>query len=233
VVEKRLDPLAAALIAALGGGAQILGLTERDVAYLDQVLLDERGLVRVLPAAELAKLEPKHLRSWLHFHAVYVLPSAELVAWLRDKIAGRRAIEIGAGNGAIGRALGIPRTDNKSQLWPDVAAYYRAARQPTIRYPDDVEQLDAHAAIAKYRPEVVIACYVTHRYREDEPDRAGNMYGPDEDLVIDSTRCYVHVGTTTAHANKRILARPHSELRADWLFSRGVPEERVIWVWGE
>lgn len=29
----------------------------------------------------------------------------------------------------------------------------------------------------------------------------------------------------------KILSRPHEEVRADWLFSRGKPQDRVIWTW--
>jgi len=213
---------------------KIENLRPQDVGYLDKVLLDEKGLVRVLPAEDLRRLDPEHLRLWLHWNAVYQLPTVELVEWLRERIGVRGAIEIGSGNGAIGRALGIPRTDNRCQEWPDVRAYYALTGQPTIRYPDDVEKIPALDAIAKYKPKVVVACWVTHLYREDEHKRGGNMYGVDEDKVIETVETYIHVGSTTSHSKKRILKRPHEEVRPlqpTWLFGRGAPEDRVIWVW--
>lgn len=202
-----------------------------DVSYLNEILLDEKGLVRVLPADRLHALDQDHLRIWLHHHAVYQFPTTELVEWLRTQIAGRDAIEIGSGNGAIGRALGIPRTDNRCQEWPDVRAYYALTRQPAVRYGEDVQTLNAVEAVRRHKPKVVVACWVTHIYNKREHERGGNMYGVDEDWLVNRVETYVHVGATSSHSQKRILSRPHEEIRADWLVSRAKPEDRVIWVW--
>ena len=205
-----------------------------DVSYLDKILLDDARLVRALPAVTLRSLDPDHVRLWLHWNAVYQLPSVELVEWLRTRIAGRSAIEIGSGNGAVGRALGIPRTDNRCQEWPDVQIYYALTGQPIVSYGKDVVRLDAIKAIAAYKPKVVVAAWATHLYRAEEHERGGNQYGIDEDAILDSAvgvEAYIHVGATSSHSKKRILSRPHEEVRADWLFSRAKPEDRVIWVW--
>jgi len=206
-------------------------LKRDDIHYLDQVLLDEKGLVRVLPATRLRELDPEHVRLWLHWNAIYQLPSVELVEWLRARIGGRSAIEIGSGNGAIGRALGIPRTDNRCQEWPEVMDHLALTQQPVVKYGEDVETLPAAGAIKKYRPQVVVACWVTHIYNKREHERGGNMYGVDEDWLVNRVETYIHVGATTSHSQKRILSRPHDEVRADWLFGRAKPEDRVIWTW--
>ncbi len=235
--DREFDALAAILAARaavlFGGQAEFFDLTEKDVAYLDATLLDEHGLVRVLPAAALREIKVDHLRFWLHARAIYTLPSVELIDWLKTKIGGRSAIEIGSGNGAVARALGIQGTDNFCQTWPDVKLYYETGRQPTVAYGKDVVRLDALKAISAYKPKVVVACWVTHLFRDDESERGGNMYGVDEDAVIDSVECYIHVGATSSHSKKRVLARKHEELRPDWLFGRGAPQDRVIWWWGK
>lgn len=203
-----------------------------DTSVVDKLLLDEKGLVRVLPESDLRKLPVELVRLWCHQRAVYLVPSGELIAWLAYRIGGRKAIEIGSGNGAVGRALGIPTTDNRSQERPDIKTLYALTGQPPIKYPDDIEALSALDAIKKYKPQVVIACWVTHLYREDEHERGGNMYGVDEDAVLDSgIETYIHVGATSSHSQKRILSRPHEEHRPSFLFGRGKPEDRVIWVW--
>lgn len=204
----------------------------RDTSVVDKLLLDEKGLVRVRSSDELGQLDLQAVRIWCHQRAVYLIPSLELIAWLKDRIGGRRAIEIGSGNGAVGRALGIPTTDNRSQEWPDVKTFYALTGQPTIKYPDDIETIPALDAIKKHKPQVVVACWVTHLYREDEHERGGNMYGVDEDAVLDSgIETYIHIGATSSHSQKRILSRPHEEHRPAILFGRGKPEDRVIWVW--
>jgi hypothetical protein len=207
-------------------------LDDVDISGADKLLLDERGLVRVLPADELRKIPDDVMKFWCHHRAVYLVPSVELIAWLKERIGGRKAIEIGGGNGVVGRALGVPITDNRCQEWPDVRAYYAMTKQPTVKYRRDVESLGALGAVAKHKPQVVVACWVTHLYRADEHERAGNMYGVDEDALLDSgIETYIHVGSTTSHDKKRILSRPHEEFRPGFLFGRGKAEDRVIWVW--
>ncbi len=42
-----------------------------------------------------------------------------------------------------------------------------------IPYGKTVEKLDADAAVRKYRPKVVIACWVTHRFDPAQPHAGG------------------------------------------------------------
>lgn len=204
----------------------------RDVTHLDRLLLDEQGLVRVLPASKLRELDTMDVRIWCHKRAVYGLPSEELVSFLRDRIAGRTAIEIGAGHGALGRALKIPVTDNRMQERPDIRLHYLLTGQPTIAYPRDVVGIDALEAVKKYRPQVVIASWVTQLYDPRDHARGGNAWGVDEGALLKSgIEQYYFVGATSTHAVKPILQLPHEELSPDWLFGRGAPSDRRIWVW--
>lgn len=195
---------------------------------LDAKLLDASGRVVVRPAHELAQIPTGDLRAWCHWRAVYLLPSLELVCWLRDKIAGRKAIEIAAGHGAVGRALGIPTTDSRMQERDDIRALYTLQGQPVIRYHDDIERLDAQEVIEKYKPEVVVGCWVTHVYDAMEHFRGGNFLGVDEDKIVDAAT-YIHVGSDEIHLHKKILARPHESIAFPWLYGRG--KQRRIRVW--
>lgn len=132
-----------------------------DTSAADAALVDENGLVRPAPASVLSDIPSDAMRLWCHKRAIYLAPSIELIAWLKDRIGGRSAIEVGAGNGAVGRALGVPITDNRCQEWADVRAYYAMAGQPTVQYPKDVEAISALDAVSKYRPQVVVACWLT------------------------------------------------------------------------
>lgn len=82
---------------------------------------------------------------------IYAFYSRELIQSLARHIGEREALEIGAGDGCLSRFLrqagtSIRATDDYS--WKHV-----------IRYPDDVEQLDAASALARYRPRVVLCSF--------------------------------------------------------------------------
>jgi hypothetical protein len=161
----------------------------------------------------------------------YGLPTQELVQWLVEYIDGRSAIEIGAGSGALGRAMAIPMTDNYMQTWPEIKLHYEMNGQATIKYGSDVEMLDAEKAISKYNPEVVVASWVTHKYNEKLHHLGGNMYSPHEDAII-KNRTYIVVGNRGTHDKKPILSKEHEEYEFDWLYSRSMNPNNVSYVWG-
>lgn len=205
-------------------------LPRADVAYLDPLLLDAQGLPRPVAADRLSDVPPGHIQQWCVQHAVYQVITEELVAWLAARCAGKRAIEVCAGFGTLGRALGIPRTDSYMQTRPTIRAYYRMLRQPIIEPPPDVEMLDANAAVRKYEPEVVIAAWATQRYREGTGN--GSEEGVDEEAILDTGATYILIGNTDSHGDKRIMARPHTLLRFPWLVSRAFnPHQNMIAVW--
>ena len=96
-------------------GSYALDARTRDISA---DVLDGSGRLRILPAAYWATTTPPERGLFCVRHGVYCLVTEELVAYLREAIAGRSAIEIGAGNGVLAEALGIPATDNFMQTWP-------------------------------------------------------------------------------------------------------------------
>lgn len=206
------------------------------LADLDARLLDGDRQLRVLPSAVYDTIDHTDLRVWCNQRAIYGLPTVELVDWLKTLIDGRTAIEVGAGNGALGRALGIPRTDSWLQDQPDVQLMYRLQGQPTITYGPDVERLEAMEAVRKYRPQVVVGSWVTHWIDPNKPmpPGGGNMYGLHEDRILrfSSVESYVVVGHTTVHKHKPILQLPHRVIREPWVRSRAAdPSGNAIFVW--
>lgn len=163
---------------------------------------------------------------------LYGLPTLELIQWLGDRIAGRSAIEIGAGNGVIAEALRIPATDSKMQDDPKIAALYQQLGQPTVPYGDHVRRLDALDSIAHYKPQVVIACWVTHLYKRDRHEHGGNMYGVNEEALLARCEEYIFIGNEEVHKGKSIWNLPHEIFYPNWLFSRAVNGSRdFIAVW--
>lgn len=184
-----------------------------DAEYWRKKSIEERGLLAVT-------------------HGMYVLPTTELVARLHELIGGRTAIEVGSGCGVLARSLGIPATDNRMQEEPEYRAIYKAMQQPVIAYGKNVERLTASEAVAQFRPQVVVAAWVTHKYNLLRPLAGGNEIGLDEESIIDAVETYVFVGNLQVHARKSIWSRPHEIEHPDYVYSRatnGTPDFIAVW----
>lgn len=195
-------------------------------------VLGPDGIPFVMPAAYYASRTVVE-RAMLGVNAgLYGLPTLELVDWLHTRIAGRLAIEIGAGSGALASALAIPATDSKMQDDPKIAALYRSMNQPTVPYGPNVERLAAADAVARYKPKVVIACWVTHKYRPIRHAAGGNQFGVNEEAIIARCDEYIFIGNEDVHKDKSIWTLPHEIFYPDWLYSRASNGTRdFIAVW--
>jgi hypothetical protein len=203
------------------------------VAELDSACLDEQGQLRVMPAEFYARRRREDLALWCVRRGFYCLPTQELIDFLRQQIAGEKAIEIGAGHGAIGKALGIPVTDSRQQERPEIKKLYDDLGQAVVRYSDDIEKLTALEACEKYQPSVVIGAWVTHRYDPKRHKLGGNVNGIDEQRLIqkDYLWRYIFVGHKKVHEHKPILSSRHKTHDLPFLVSRSVEPLDVIWTW--
>lgn len=193
-----------------------------------------RGLPRIMPADYYRAMSVDERAMLGARNAMYSFPTVELVQWIQDEIGGRSAIEIGSGNGALAAALGIPATDNCMQEDPAIVAVYEAAGQKAIIYGAHVKRMSAAEAVAGYKPQVVVACWVTHLFREDRRSAGGNMFGVDEEALIDACETYIFIGNEQVHRNKSIWDRPHRIIYPEWLFSRAHNGTKdFIAVWGK
>lgn len=202
------------------------------------LLLDENGYLKILPAAFYEELDPVELRVFCHVFARYGLPTIELVEFLKQRIGDQSAIEIGAGCGDLGRALGIPMTDNFCQDWPDVKAIYTAAHQPIIQYGQDVIRMDALDAVRKYKPDIVIGQWVTNWIDPNlpPPPGGGSMYGIKEDELLEECKTYIVIGNRNVHGHKPILQKRHFEIQDGdrYIKSRANDQsQNVIYIWGD
>jgi len=160
-------------------------------------------------------------------HGIYQFPTIELIEQIKLYLMGKKilpseCIEIGAGSGQVGRHLGIRMTDNKLQEDPEIQAHYRALRQPILKYSPDVEKIDANSAVVKYKPRVVIGCWVTEVPRL--------MFGVKEPEMMKHIERYFFIGNQLTHGTKPILQKVSGEYYP-WLISRSFnPEENRIWI---
>ncbi|GAB3644786.1 hypothetical protein [Ramlibacter alkalitolerans] len=194
--------------------------------------LTARGRLKVLPASFYASTSVEERAVFGARTAAYVLPTTELVEWLRRFIGGRSALEIGAGNGVLAEALGITAADSCMQRRPEIAAYYRALQQPVVQYGANVQERDAQAAVRHYKPKVVVAAWVTHKYEADRHDAGGNQDGVAEEDVIAQCESYVFIGNRHVHRGKSIWKLPHVSFEPPWLYSRahnGSPDFIAVW----
>lgn len=211
-------------------GASVL--PDRDISKLEEMAFDDNGEFNILPACDWWQFTTEQRSLFGHKHAMYCIPTIELIEDLKRRIGNREALEIGAGSGVVGRALGIRMTDNHQQAMPKYKELYHMSGQPVIKYGKDVLKIEALEAVKRFRPDVVIGCWVTHLWREAEGWRGGNEIGVDETKLIRRVDEYIVVGNHKVHKNKPIMDDVDNIDTPDWLVSRAsAPEFNVIYTW--
>ncbi len=201
----------------------------RDISPL---LLNADGRLAAVPTAVLSETTTPERALFGHKQGVYGFVTWELAAYLDALIGGRSAIEVGAGHGVLGQALGIPATDSRVQERPDVAAFYELTGQPVVSYGPNVETLDYRSAIEKYQPQVVVASWVTHLYDEKRHAAGGSVHGLDEPWILEHCEEYILIGNDTVHAGKSIWSKAHIKVRNPFVFSRSMhPDGDFIARW--
>ena len=139
----------------------ISSLVKEPIDDLEDLLIDHVNgapVLKVVRYDQLKGFSQNQISLFCLKYGFYQIITQELVDFISPLIANKKAIEIGAGNGALGRALNIPLTDSYFQNTPEAMAMYMALQQPTVKYPSDVNKLTAMEAIEKFKPEVVIGC---------------------------------------------------------------------------
>lgn len=209
-------------------------MPDTDVSYID-CLLDARGRMGALWCAlEFACINPADLKLWCHKRARYVLPTLELVTFIRGVINGRDALEIGSGNGDLGYMLGIRETDSyiqqkRSDLWA------RMGQVPT-NPPAEVVMCDAMRAVYAYRPQVVVGSWITRKFETgidvEGVDLQASAFGVREEELLERVETYIHVGNEAIHGKKTLLRKPHETVRVPGHLSRHADQNlNVVYIW--
>lgn len=203
-------------------GASVSILDPRNIRDISLDVLDEKGQLRIVSSSYYRNTTPSERALLGHQNALYGLPTLELVRWIKNYIAGRTAIEIGAAHGLLAKAIGIPATDSFMQDDQAIRAIYQAAGQKTVPYGTHVEKLSAAEAIAKYKPQVVVASWVTHLWTPERHEAGGNAFGVDEEAILDNADAYVFIGNHNTHKGKSIWSRPNRFIEQDFVYSRSL-----------
>jgi hypothetical protein len=212
-----------------------------NIKYLDDILLEGvyRGthphrLPKPVPASALEGIPLEHIRQWCIERANYQIVTEELINWLAERIKGKKAIEICAGHGTIGRHLGIPMTDSYMQTLPDLRVYYALLNQAIIEPPPDVERMEASDAVREHSPEVVIASWATQFAPEEfiNTTGKGSTFGVKEIEILQTGVVYIHVGNDETHGYKDLMSIPHETHRYPWLIARALnPSVNHLCLW--
>lgn len=189
-------------------------------------VLGPDGRFRILPAEYWATTTREERALFGAHHGIYSFPTTELVEHLQELIGDRTAIEIGAGNGVLAETLGIPATDNFQQKMARYRDVYSSGDQQAVPYGPNVVEMDARQAVRRHRPQVVLSCWVTHRYNKARHFAGGNEKGVDEAALIAQVDTYVVVGNERVHRNKPIWELPHEIIYPNWLYSRAMNRTR-------
>jgi hypothetical protein len=201
-----------------------------DNMVLDIVMPNKK--IKLLPTSYYKSQDWNEFRLFCHNYSRYGIVTEELINVLKPYIENKKAIEIGAGNGDLGFHLGIPMTDSKMQNNYLIKKIYKSMGQPTIDYPEDVEQLDAISAIRKYQPEVVVASWVT-TFGDPTKDHFGcHEFGIKENEILDMVDTYIFYGNLNVHGDKPILKLPHTLISNPGFISRSVYTDLnrlIIW----
>lgn len=203
-----------------------------NITHLEQELLKD-GKVIPLPFSELGKYSQQQLSFFCYKYAIYQLPTTELIDFLKTELQGS-SIEIGAGNGCIGRAIGIRMTDNHLQDMPMIKLHYQMLNQPTIKYGSDVEKVGASKAVEKYKPETVVGCWITTADKQ-RAQTVADFHGIDDTKLFNAgVKKYIHVGNEGTHLEKlKLFNQTVKQYKFPWLISRSLGrEQNVIYIFG-
>lgn len=184
---------------------------------LDQLLLTEEGFCRPVPAASITNnILRMDWIAWCYRHAIYQYPTLETINVLQGltyMYPPEDILEIGAGNGHVGKLLGCRMTDSGIQDTHSYRKYYKSLGQSATCPPPCVERIEAIAAVRKYKPRAVIGCWITHAWKDGM--RTGHLNGVEEELILaePSVVKYIHLGNLNSHSEKPILKVPEG-----WVF---------------
>ncbi len=207
------------------------------IEEMDSVLLDARGLLRLVAADTYRRWERNDLRAWATLRGRYFLPTFEFVQWLKATIGGVYALEVGSGKGDLAHHLGIQGSDSYVQERAEMRAYYGLFGQQTTRPGKHVARADALVAVKRYVPRVVIGAWCTQLFEEGDTERGVGscMYGIDERKLLASLRPgsrYIAIGNLHVHRHRRLNMLPHELLTPPGLMSRASqPDLDRVWIW--
>lgn len=202
-------------------------LKKEDISDIESEAI-ENGSLKILPYDFWNQYSDNKIQQFCLKHALYNIPTVEQVEFLKERIEGKKALEICSGNGVLADSLGIMATDNKIQEQNFIKYIYTQMGQPTIKYGENVLCVDANDVVRKFSPEVIIGAWVSERYSPNYPDAGGNAHGPIQRELIKKVDAYYLIGNLETHAHPAFLESEHTIHRFPMVSRRGNLKTNVI-----
>jgi hypothetical protein len=194
---------------------------------------DYTGRLKAVPSSVYARYSQTTISLTASEHGWHSLPTTELVEYLAERIKGKAAVEICAGHAALAKALRIPAVDSfaedtlfwakamqdkREQVNAQIKAHLLNGHKPyDYKY---TRKQEAVSYVRSKKPDVVIACWATHKYNANDHHRGGFIHGVDENELLKHCGEYIFVGNMAIHGHKPILELPHDIETPPWLYSR-------------
>lgn len=198
---------------------------------LARLVKEENGkfFPKIVPAEEILKLGDHNRQILMTQLGLYVWPTQELVEFFKKHITNKTSVlELGAGNGVLGKTLGWNSTDNFSQsnqfnarnkqekLYNAMALMQlQAYNIAPVNYGSNVINLDAYDAIREYKASAIVGLYLT--------DITQNEFTIDlvDALLHANTETFYLVGNMNTHHNKSpIFEFKHEAIKLEGLVIR-------------
>ena len=214
----------------LGQGAHIFD--SQDITAINEAALDSKSRLLIHPKSFYDQFNQTAISQFCLENGLYSLPTLELINEIRLLIGESNAIEIGSGNGALGRALGIKMTDSYQQELPVYKAHYKSIGHATITYSSDVIKCDALTAVKRFKPHTVVGAWVTHKFNPKDPERHGNEVGIDMIKLLKRVRRIILIGNESVHKGNPLMDIDHQEISHPSLVSRSFKNDlNKIYIW--
>lgn len=204
---------------------------------IDAFMFDGPSM-RIHSAEEIDQIGQHDLYVWCLRRAIYSIVTTELVAWIKEELGDMlpETIEIAAGHGALGEALGIRSTDSGLQLLPEVQAFYAKYRQPTVRLGPCVERIEAVKAVETYRPRAVVGLWATPSFEGETapvPLPEGHCWGVNHRAINALVEKNILVSNASLEKDiNRRVGPPSRVLAFPWLRSRSLHRSKDrIYIW--
>lgn len=208
-------------------------LPNQDLTELEKLVI-KNDLIIPVSYKELKQFTQEQISMFCHVHAIYQFPTTELIEFLKQEIPDlESSIEIGAGNGHIGRNVGIKMFDSKLQDEPLMKVHYGSLKIPTIKYGKDIIKMDGIAAVMAYKPKTVLGCWITGKIPGGVS--ISDIEGIDEVRMFKhGVTKYVHVGNLNTHRLKPTILEflgaklNFKQIQAPWLITRSMSYKQNI-----
>lgn len=165
-----------------------------------------------------AKYKPIEMMLAMMSLGIHIIPTLELLDFLKGHVKDNKAVEICAGKVCLGRHLNVPMVDCKLQEKKEVIELYKSLGQPTIKYDNDIIQYDALEYVKENDVDLVFGSYISELKLPHKD--VGSLYGVDEIELLKHCKTYITIGTDSVHGKNETKKREHTIIRDKLFFAR-------------